>query len=211
MGTPDVTYEQIIAYAAGTLSSNEAAQVEAHLASHPRDAQTVARYRLAVHALATDDSVEPSPAAIVRAKAVFKPLAKANRIGWLEAVDRFIAKLVFDSRVQPVALRYSHADDRINLTFAADDAELDLQAERVAQAEGAERWRLIGQVSSADENQVRQGSPVALTQAGTTRVVAETSADERGGFTFEAAPGKYDLFVQTSHGVLVASNIEITP
>ena len=209
MGTPHVTFEQIIAYAAGMLSAQDAANVVAHLANNPQDVQTVSRYRLAQQAMATDDSVEPSPAAVARAKAVFKPQSKANRLGWLEAVDRFIATLVFDSRVQPLALRYSQAEDRINLTFEADEVELDLQAERIPHSEGAERWQMIGQLSSAEAMSFPAAASIALTKAGTKTIVAQASADGRGGFSFETVPGKYDLFVQTSRGVMIASNIDI--
>jgi hypothetical protein len=146
---------------------------------------------------------------VARTKAIFKPQPGVDRLSWLDAIDRFIATLVFDSRVQPVALRYSGTDDRINLTFAADQAELDLQAERIAQAEGADRWRIMGQVTSLQGDRGDLSVPVAITRAGSKAVVAETVADARGGFTFETTPGRYDILIQTPQGVMVASNIDI--
>lgn len=211
MGTPNVNYEQIIAYAAGMLTGAEAAKVESHLASHPDDSQTVARYRLAKQLIATDDSVEPSAAAIARARAIFaQHTAKPNRLGWLEAVDRFIARLVFDSRVQPVALRYADVGGRINLTYETERAEIDLQAERVSQSDGAERWRLIGQVSATDSPATPKPRPVTLMTAQTQSVVTETTSNERGGFSLDVAPGRYDLYLGVGEGVVVVPGIEVS-
>ena len=208
MGKRNITDEQLLAYAAGSLSDAEAAAVESHLARNADDAQTVARYRQVRMLAAADDGIEPSAKLLASAKAIYERHAQPTRLGWIEAVEQFIAKLVFDSRVQPVALRYTDAGQRVNLTFEGQGAEIDLQAERMQRSDGAERWQIMGQICSIPVEAVA-GRPIALIEAGTHRAVAEAVADDRGGFSLQATSGRFDLYIELPDGVLALPGLEL--
>ena len=127
-----ISYEQLLAYAEGALRGGEAKEVADYIARDREAGETVERYRLAKLRFATDDSVPPPDAAVARAQAIFKAAVPATRSSWIAAFDRLVAKLVYDSRLQPMAVRYADTGDRIDLTYATDDAEIDLQAARIA-------------------------------------------------------------------------------
>jgi hypothetical protein len=208
MALGNINYEQLIAYAAGNLTGADAAAVESHLTTNAADAATVVRYRQARALSANDDSFEPSAAVIAKVQGLFRRQAQPNRMGWLDAVEQFIGKLVFDSRVQPAGLRYTDAGQRMNLTYESKGAEIDLQAERTQQPNGRDRWQVIGQVSSIPVEAVA-GRPVALTLAGTKTLVADTKADDRGGFLLQTDRGRYDLYVELPDGVVVMSDLDL--
>lgn len=205
---PTFTDEQLIAFAAGELAPPETAAVAAFVQSDRRAADLVNAWRVVRGLVASDDGAEPSMAAITRAKAIFVGRAVRNSVastvsGWIGAVDRFVARLVYDSRVQPAAVRFADNDDRITLTFATDDGEIDVQASR-AEGEIA-MWRLMGQIADAqpglrDVALVRHGESVAATSA---------TSDAHGEFAFDIPPGEYDLLVRAGDGAIVLSPIAL--
>ena len=199
----------LLAYAAGELNPERARVVEAHLANHPDAAGLVALYRRVAKRVASDDSVAPSSAAIAKARGIFRRPATAARPGWLDRVDALIARLVFDSRVQPMAVRTTGLEDRLQLAFETDDLEVDLQAERIEPAPGQPRqdaWRLVGQILTEGEPGAR---PVAAVAAGTSEVIAETETDERLAFELTLAPGRYDLCFGQPGKTVVLPGIEL--
>lgn len=204
MAQPAVTYEQLIAFAAGALTGPDAQAVERYVSRNADAAATVARFRLVQERVASDDSVEPSPQALARAHRIFSEhRSQPEGLGWLDAVDRFIARLIFDSRVTPMAVRSSALEQRINLTFELAEGELDLQAETVGDVE-TPRWRLMGQVSNA--GLLRE---VALAKAGSTALIAHACADEHGAFEIEAPAGRYDLHLRFDDGQSVAGELAL--
>lgn len=210
MATHRITYEQLIAYAAGTLPADQADRVAAHLQADRDAASTVARFRLAQRAVATDDSVAPPASALSRAKSIFQPRAETSG-SWLDAIDRLVAKIIFDSRVQPMAVRSAtQVADRVNLTFATDDAEVDLQAECVFTTEagppGAKRWQVMGQISGLTAEV--QATAAALTFPGTNQPVVEASVDPHGAFSFDVSSGEFDLLIRTEAGVVLLPAIK---
>jgi len=74
MSDNEVSYEQLIAFAAGELDPAQAEFVERHLKSHPEGAKTVARYRVIRCLLSANAEQAPSFRATTRAQALFRQL-----------------------------------------------------------------------------------------------------------------------------------------
>ena len=210
MANQRITYEQLLAYADGALRGGEAKDVADFIARDREAARTVERYRLAKLRFAGDDSAPPSAAAIARAQAIFKAAAPAARASWLEAVDRLVARLIYDSRLQPMAVRYADTGDRIDLTYATDDAEIDLQAARIA-GDDDTRWQLMGQVTPSAGGALNFA--IALASAGTTDPVFETKSDQHGTFALDVISGTYDVYIRrgdvADEGVVVIPSVRL--
>jgi hypothetical protein len=212
-GSTGFNDESLIAYAAGDLSPAESASVQAWLERNPNAAKTVAQYRLAQETFASDDSLVPTPNAITRAREVFIPNAKPTSTAKdrvLDAIDRIVARVLFDSRIQPLAVRSAGVAERISLTFETDDSEIDVQADRIpdptSNPNSLGRWRIIGQLSGSLSTGRRA---IALIMAGSEQAVAQVSADEHGVFTIDVHSGKFELRIDAGHGVVVLPHIEL--
>ncbi len=209
MRKSSVTYQQLIDYAAGDLPPPEAARVREHVRRDPEAAATVASFRAVRRSVAEDDSVAPSADAVTRARAIFRPEpAAANTLEWLEGVARTVARRIFDSRLQPVAVRYADTGRRIQLAYETDDLEVDLEAERLAAAAGAAeaRWRLMGQINPAPES---PDIAVAVVVSGTASPVAQTRTDDRAWFSLEVPAGAYDVCLGLPQGPLLLPKLEL--
>ena len=210
MSKSSVTYQQLIDYAAGDLAPPEAARVREHVRRDPEAAATIASFRAVRRSVAEDDSVAPAADAIARARAIFRPEAgAAKHLEWLEGVATTVARRIFDSRLQPVAVRYADTGRRIQLTYETDDLEVDLQAERLAAAAGAAeapRWRLMGQINPAPES---ADIAVAVVVSGTASPVAQTWTDDRAWFSLEVPAGAYDLCLALPQGPVVLPKLEL--
>lgn len=211
------TPEMILAYAAGDLAAADRATVEAYLEDHPDEANRVALYRAAKAYRQHDESVAPPRRVLDRAKAIFTATEQPAAPSWLERVDAFIARLVFDSRLQPMGVRYAGSPLRVQLSYETEEMTIDLQAHRGRQGQGGgqegsdadqaeRRWRVLGQL--AGETSVA-GRPLRLVQASTGRTVAESAIDDGEMFEFEVEPGRYDLCVELATGTLVVPGIEL--
>jgi len=204
MSLVPVTLEQLLAYADGTLADADMAIVEQAVLVDAGAARTVALYRQARNAMLTDNGVPPSPAALERARSIF-PL-QANLSGrWFEAVDRLIARLVFDSRVTRLGVRSADRDRR-QWTFETHEIEVDLQVHRNPMKESSPTWRMAGQVSGESGE---SSMPVALVLMDDMTQVQETESDALGSFQFDVPSGRYQLLLNTSAGVVEIPNIEM--
>lgn len=206
MATP--TFEQLIAYAAGDLSPESARAVEANIGSDPKAAAVVQAWRAARQLVASDDGVEPPAAALARARAIFNSRAVAGGAAgmlasWISAIDRVVARLVYDSRLQPAAVRHADTQDRLILTFETDDGEVDLQAERLPQAAG---WRILGQVTESGSAALRE---IALMSHGADSLTATAVSDERGMFSLEAPTGEYELLIRRGERAIVLAPLSL--
>ncbi|MHC5002241.1 MAG: anti-sigma factor [Planctomycetota bacterium] len=201
-----IRYQDLIAYAAGELSADRAAGIEALLATDPGARQTVEQFRAARASFAADDSVAPPAEAVARAKAVFDAAALARPSRWWETLDRIVASLVFDSRVQPAAVRYADAGDRIQLSYEAAGADVELQAERTDDTGPSRRWRLTGQVAADRSATCR----VVLLDSERGGPVVEATTDERGMFVLEIEGGRYDLAVGVGDELVVIPALDLS-
>jgi len=210
-----LTDEKLIAFAAGELDELEAVRVRQHLSSDAVARETVNLFLALRRTLAADDSVAPPDSVIARAKAIFKPQSAAQSglatslASWLEAVDRAVASLLFDSRVQP-ALGFRGTSQAVRLAFDSGEAEVDLELSGPDDGVNDGLRRVTGQISvDPSAGAVSGPYPVALVEPGTTRAVAETRSDEHGVFALRVAPGRYDLCVQVGSRVVVAPEVQV--
>ncbi|MHC4413815.1 MAG: anti-sigma factor family protein [Planctomycetota bacterium] len=212
MGKPTITYQQLLRYAAGELSGPEAVEIEAHLARDPDAAATVSRYRLVRATLLADDGVDPPPEVVAKAKALFRRRAEVSKRppGLIDQVAATIARLIFDSRVQPALAGLRGPATGFQLTYELSGARLDLEVEPAEPAEPAAEgagWRLLGQIASP---RPLPAVRVALCQAGTDEPVCAVESDERGAFALDAQPGTYDLRIHLPDGVAVVPDLRIS-
>jgi anti-sigma factor RsiW len=209
MNSPKVSYEKLIAFAAGDLGDEEARHVEAYLAGHPEAAETVASYRSAHTALVADDGVDPPPQALARAKAVFRPgrqPAGAPSLG--DRIEALVARLVYDSRAEPALAGVRGAVTGFQLAYEMPESEAQLELQADVDDDGADtrRWRLVGQISSP---QPLPPPRVTLCRAGSATPVHTVDADERGVFVVRIEPGTYDLRLHLPTGVTVVPDIHM--
>ncbi len=210
MSSAKVNYEQLIAYAAGELSPEQAAQVQAYLRANPRAGDPIALYKQAQAAVQTDQSAAPPAELVAKAKAIFATSPSELAATWLDHLQQLIADLVFDSRAQPALAGYRGPATTFQLSFECDAANIDLEAEPIvgvgATPSEPAQWRIMGQV---DWQGASSPAQIAMVDPGTENRVAEAIADEHGMFNLEAPAGRYDVLVQVDDKVVVLRNIEI--
>lgn len=210
-------FEQLLAYAAGELPPGESTRIEAQLAVSCDTAATVARLHTTLAAMRADRGEAPSAAAIARARAIFKPAAD-GKVSWLDRVQQAVAKLVYDSRVEPALAGFRGDNDGFELTFDSEAGGIELQLE--PETTGTQ-WRIMGQVTAntppaAETHETHTPEiptptiQVALVPPGTRVATVETDADEHGMFSFSATPGTYDLLVRVGGTVVIVPNVEVT-
>ncbi|MHC4219574.1 MAG: anti-sigma factor family protein [Planctomycetota bacterium] len=197
----------MIAFAAGELADGEARQVEAWLASHPDAAETVARYRMARTTLQTDNGADPPPESVARAKAIFEPRTAAAP-SLADRVEQLIATLIYDSRVKPAlaGVRGAVTGFQLGYELPESEAQLDLQADVDEDGADTRRWRLVGQISSANP---LPPAKVTLCRPGSLTPVHTVHSDERGVFVVKIEPGTFDLHVQLPGGLHVVPDIRM--
>ncbi len=189
-----VTYEDIIAFAAGELGGREAADVEAHLAANPDAAASVARFRAAHAAWMTDDGAEPPETAVRRAKSIFGAGRRdAAAPGIRQYLEMAIAKLVFDSRARLALAGYrSGTASGFQLAFESGSATIDLDAQPLGDSGDERTWEVVGQV---DDERSPGDWEISLVPRGGSVPVARSTCDPSGAFAIEAPSGRYDLFI----------------
>ncbi len=204
-----ISAEDLLAYAAGELPPDQAAEVKARLQDDLEAATLLRGVEFISKCLAQDGTVEPPPQVRARAKAIFRAKLTERSSGWLDRLGVTIAQLIYDARLQPAGFRSADAGRRVQLTYEAQGLEIDLQAERVDVAGGpGDRrcWHLIGQIEPASCGGDR---PVALLDAKTTSLVAETQTDDRAVFTLEAPAGRFDLVLGLPGGPVLLPGVEL--
>lgn len=209
MSKAKITYQRLIAFAAGELSPQERAEIEQSLASDPEAADTVARYRAAGATMQADESVDPPANVIAKAKAIFTPPRLERTPSWWRRLEQVIATMTFDSRAQPALAGYRGSGSGFQLAFESSKGEVDLQVEPLGPPSpdpNSVRWQLLGQVNAPQTEPI---AAVALVAANADEPTADTEADEHGMFTIEIQPGKYDLMVQIGDTVVVLKDLKI--
>ncbi len=199
-----IPYERLLAYAAGELSGNEAAEVQAALASDSELAATVERLCTVIPLMRTDDSQDAPPETITAAKALFRAPRGLERPSWLEQLRRIVGALTFDSRPQVALAGLRGRSDTYQLTYESAPADVELEV-AVDSTDRAHRC-VRGQVSAHGEV---GADAVALTAAGTLKPLALAIPDAHGVFRLVIPPGRFDLFVSLRESMVVLSNVEI--
>lgn len=211
-----VSYERLIAYAAGDLDSAAADFVRGHLEQSLEAAAVVERFRTVVETLRADDSQAPPADVMARAKALFADRRVAATPSLLETAIRVIAELVHDSRLralsasdgsQPAPLAgVRGAATAYQLTFESERADVDLEVEP-EEIGGSSLLRISGQITPRDEADVIR--TVAFVAPGTTEIASTIKPDQHGVFSLTIASGKYDLLITVSDTQVVLPNVEI--
>lgn len=205
MSDARMSHQQLIAYAAGELSGAEAAEVERHLSRSPAAARTVAAYRQASAALSAEDGQDPPPETVRRAKAVFDPQAlPAGPPGLVDRIAQAVARLVYDSRLQPAVAGLRGSATSFQLTYELLGARLELEAEIADDSAEEPQWRMVGQITAPA---APPRCTAALRAAGEARLVQTADVDEHGVFVLRAGPGTYDLHLEMPDRVAVVPDI----
>jgi hypothetical protein len=148
--------------------------------------------------------VAPPTELLARAKALLRQRDSQPRTSWLDRVDAVIARLLFDSRLQPLAVRRAGmAGTWVQLAYRAGDIEVELQARRMAGGDGEgdePRWQVMGQVS-AEAGPGPGAVDVAVVPAGEARSesrspLAQSVSDEHSLFTIEVPSGRFDVLLR---------------
>jgi anti-sigma factor RsiW len=202
MGISHDIRERLLAYAAGELTGAAASEVETLMASDAEAARLVRSYRAVARAARADAATVPAQDLAQRARAIFRAPVRAPRESWLDRAGAAIARLVFDSRLQPMMVR--DADDRVQMAFESDDLEIDLQMRR--RSGTGNGWRLDAQVTGVSEF---AGAAAAAVSENAPAPSAVVDMDDRGRFRMELEPGRYDVVVRGPRGALILPGIRL--
>lgn len=183
-----VAFTEILALALGELDGPRAARCEALLGADPESLETLNRVRSALQVMRSDDSVMPPAAIVARVKQIFAASLPV-RPTWLDTLQQWVAGILYDSRRAPALAGFRAAQESVQLTYAVDADEIDLQLE--PPSEGETRWTIFGQLPQRASNQAE----TCLMNSGGD-LIATTRADEHGVFRFKAAPGNYSLAIR---------------
>lgn len=210
MARRDFDYAAVLDHLEGQLQGTDADAFVARMAADATLSQLVETVGL-VREAARQPGFEPSPALSARLRAIHRPsTTEADRpAGWLAAVDRVVAGLIFDSRQETAGVRYAGTEDRFQATWAAGETEIDLQGERTASG-----WQLMGQLAD-DRPLPPGGSRVRIepqpmsgdADAPIGAVELETGPD--GVFECDLPAGRWKVLIETASVVLSISDLEL--
>lgn len=189
MRNQPVQIAELLSLALGELSPADAARVESIAAANSETMSELQRVRTAIASMRSDDSIAPSSVVIAQAKRILSANAP-QRPTWLDALQQLVAGLIYDSRSTPALAGYRSAQDAIQLTYAVDSDEIDVQLEPPADAR--ESWTIFGQLPEA----AASGTEACLLEAVSGAPVARAFSDAHGTFRLKAPAGRYTLAVR---------------
>jgi hypothetical protein len=138
----------------------------------------------------------PPSRAVARAKGLLAS-SQPRSSGFVEQVIEVVAHLIFDTRATPALAGFRGTASESHLIYLCNAGEIDIHIHRgsagpssssVAAAEG-ELVRVLGQVESEHRpHTARLRRPDDTT-------ASQAAVDDRGLFTLEAPPGRYDLMI----------------
>jgi len=165
-----------------------------HIASCSACQADVTWYATISSICASDDTIVPPNWVLNRALKLFE--AASARAGLAERVGRVVARLLFDSGVQPtLAGARSSGIDARQMLFQAEDFSIDLQVEHGEPAHAG----LTGQILREGEGMFESVAERRLTLLSNGRNVVSTTTNSRGEFTIQTVEcGSYDLEIDIS-------------
>lgn len=217
----DERYDLTLAWASGELDEAQARGLDS-AADRDRIESLAAIWRDVESLVQTDDAFEPSAAAIARAASIPAALhcqsqavsgglvaaAKESLEDLLDRFDGFLARLVHDDRLTPMAVRGDVAA-AIHMAWEAGELDIDLVAEptELDPLTGrASRWILRGEVMA----DIDVGGLEAALVDHRTGIAVETAAlDPRGYFVLEAESGSWGLRIGVGHRGLHLEPVEL--
>ncbi|MEQ8770480.1 MAG: hypothetical protein RIB60_08225 [Phycisphaerales bacterium] len=201
MSQSPITTEQLAALIAGELSEPEAAALRLSIQHDADAADRFVQLEQLARFLSEERDAQAPADAMRRAHKAFA----ASRPGLIETVRngvrRIVAALEFDSRMPSAALGLRGSAQAAQLTFSCEDAEIDLEIV----AEGAEGWRLRGQIDTGLEDSVA----IDLVRTEDETTVAHTTARTDGEFILDTPAGSFSLRIRIGKTLIDAGPIVI--
>ena len=208
MDAKSVGAEQLVAYALGELSVDDAARIAAAVAGDPAVAQLLATVRATLATLADAQAESPDWAVSARQKAALQELFAPRTSDWLQAtadrVREWVAQRVATlAPGTPSALGFRSGAAANHLTYVCDDVEIDLRL-RPADADVAPpAIEVLGMVTADDE-------PHAVIA---TRLADQATHELRltmaGGFAGELPGGAYEFRIQFADRTIIVPRVEL--
>lgn len=207
MNEQEPTYEQLIAFAAGELAADDpaaAAQLQAKLNASPhlaRELETVVRV---LETMRRDTTVLPPELLVERAVALLR--AGDHQSPARSPISHAVAvvlELVYDSRQPQAFAGVRGHGDSYHLTFAGDDAEVDLQVSPTADRP---KLRVVGQVTAGNG----AGAPrLRLLRRESGETVHTSWPDDTGLFRLTIEPGLYNLEIDMKARALRIDDLDL--
>lgn len=206
MDAKRISYENLIAYAAGDLTGPDAESVRRTLDADPSAKHVVRRFQHVVETLRSDDSVAAPADVLLRAKQLFTERRVPSQPGWLDSLAQMVADLVYDSRPQLAAAGVRGSATAYQMRFECELADIDLEIER-HEKDGAELCRVTGQISV--HGKTASATTIAFVARGADKPVVTVTPDQHGVFDAEVVPGVYYLAMNVPPMTVVLADVEI--
>jgi hypothetical protein len=196
MKCPD--FDDLVSFSENQLDGPATDRVRVHLSECSNCVGAIQWYEGIRSLTAEDDSVSPPGWVMKRALRVFEDRTHRGELveGLVGAVGRGLARLVFDSGLQPATpgVRSASAEAR-QLLYRAGEFSVDLQVAAIDQA----RSGLTGQILREGELEFESVGGLALTLAQEGGTVHSTVTNNRGEFSIASVEsGSYDLGIKGS-------------
>lgn len=196
-----LTYETLLNYLEGHLSTEARSEADAHLNGSCESCQQRRDLLQTALRAAAADHTTPPPASVLK-QAFDIPLTHTKSTQ-PSLLTRLIAALTFDSHLQlSSALTRGAARER-QMLFSADQVDVDLQIKSVREGHD-----LIGQILT--ETASANIHAFVSLQGDTGRLLKATEADPKGQFVFRGIPsGVYDLIFDLENQEVAVMGIEV--
>ena len=206
MAAKRISYDNLIAFAAGDSTGAQAESVRRELHADPSAEQVVRRFQRVVETLRSDDSVAPPADLLRRATRLFTKRRVPSQPDWLDPLKRIVANLVYDSRPQLALAGVRGSLAAYQMSFECELADIDLEIER-RQADGEDMCRVTGQISVRDRT--ASARTIAFVARGADKAVVKVAPQQHGAFDADVLPGVYYLAINVSEKTVVLANVEI--
>ncbi|MFK7962082.1 MAG: hypothetical protein AB8G96_16330 [Phycisphaerales bacterium] len=208
MARPDIDYAAVLDHLEGRLEGGQIEAFVARIAADRTLAQLVSVVEM-VRESVRQPVFNPPADLTARLQSIHRSPTARSTPRWLDAVDRVVAQLIFDSRSETAGVRYAGTGDRFQATWAADETEVDLQGER----EG-DGWRLMGQLAAERPlppggSRVRIEPAAAPGDAEAPIGAVELETRDDGFFECSLPAGRWTLLIETVSVVLTIGDVDL--
>src|SRR5262245_28569754 len=203
--TGNVSIEDLVSYAAGEMSAEDAASIEARIGAAPSLASKVRYIRQVLETMQADDTRAPRGAVIDRAVALFHQRQRLVPSVWLNQACRAIAELLYDSRRSAAIAGFRGGSQTRHLSYRAGTVTIDIQ---IAPPTGPQTpmWKVRGQIESSESIEL---DAAFLRHTQSDQCGAEALPDEDGCFTLWASAGEYDLIIGMGVESILVPRLEL--
>lgn len=197
-----LTYETLLSYTEGQLSTKEKSEANAHLSEPCESCQRRLVLLQTVLRTSADDQTTPPPVSVLK-QAVDIPLTHPKNTQpnlW----TRLVAALTFDSQLQLSSALTRGATRERQMLFSAEQMDIDLQIKSTRESSD-----LIGQILGEQRSGAVTSAFVSL-QKNTGQLLKATETDSKGQFVFRGIhAGIYDLIFDLENQEVAVMGIEV--